>query len=727
MTQFAIYCKDTDGNPLAGVHVRLIEQAPLSVSEYEAGDTNTDGLYVTSDLPFPTPNGGYWYMIWAEYWSATDTGIGGLTADTQQQVTVLLNLYSGQGQSGGSGQKTLTINANPAECNHVIAINVGQQTSEVFASFPATFNFNPEDQINIEAFPQSGYSFDGWGQGISDNPYVWYPGDDVTVNAAFHWVGLSSFSTEQVINVPKPIVVFGNIFVPETDIVECKVHLGATKEVSSFEVKLQNWGRKYSQSGWLPIQLGASGGIGICRIPYNPNVRPMISLKVEHIEYQSTDTETYALISGRCWGERLFRRTVTKKYLNCKGETIVKDLLDNYVGLSHTRNGYELVENTSTTYTELDYSDTPVWDILQYIAESADYNGVIGFDFRVAPDGRFEFFRKNSRSVVCDLTDSIEESDYSKDISAVRNKITIYGAPDKSYPLSKEGWTEALSCGDGTWTATIGEVSLDITKSAAGTSCIKVNVANNYAASMRFTFNAGKEADAESYPEIDFFSNLETAFRGTINLVLFDDFNRSAGYALTVSADLDWHQNSVGTGSKNADKWVVSADFNWAKIRMVQISCPFNGVGSGSFWVDVLYFGGKRYSNTVENAVSENLYGLREYVDIDEELYSDNECALRAQALLKHMKDPAERLTVKSTVIDYGATLILAGDKVHAELPNENVDGDFRVISAEYSVDGETQELEITLELGRETVLLADYMYALKSKINKVNRLKVAT
>jgi hypothetical protein len=94
----------------------------------------------------------------------------------------------------------------------------------------------------------------------------------------------------------------------------------------------------------------------------------------------------------------------------------------------------------------------------------------------------------------------------------------------------------------------------------------------------------------------------------------------------------DGYQNSVEIGSKNADKWVVSMNFNWAKIRMVRISCLFNGVRSGGFWVDTIYSGGKRYSNITENA----------------------------------------------------------GYKVHVELPNENIDRDFRVISAKYSIDGQT-------------------------------------
>jgi hypothetical protein len=114
------------------------------------------------------------------------------------------------------------------------------------------------------------------------------------------------------------------------------------------------------------------------------------------------------------------------------------------------------------------------------------------------------------------------------------------------------------------------------------------------------------------------------------------------------------------------------------------------------------------------------------YVDTDEELYSDNECMLRAKAILASLKDPAEYLTVRSTVIDYGSSPLLAGDKINVVLPNENVNADFRILSVEYFVDAKTQTLEITLELGREIPLLADYMYALRSKIGHVSRYKKA-
>ena len=99
---------------------------------------------------------------------------------------------------------------------------------------------------------------------------------------------------------------------------------------------------------------------------------------------------------------------------------------------------------------------------------------------------------------------------------------------------------------------------------------------------------------------------------------------------------------------------------------------------------------------------------------------------LRAKAVLAQLKDPAESLTISSTVIDYGNSPPLAADKISVALPNENVDADFRVVSAEYFVDVKTQELEVTLELGREAPLLADWVCALRSKVNQVNKYKVA-
>jgi hypothetical protein len=87
---------------------------------------------------------------------------------------------------------------------------------------------------------------------------------------------------------------------------------------------LQNWGSKYSPNGWIPIIVGYLGGIGLSTNAIDPTTVPFISSKVEKLEYQASPAESYLKVSGRCWGEQLFRRVVTAKYENAKGEAIIK-------------------------------------------------------------------------------------------------------------------------------------------------------------------------------------------------------------------------------------------------------------------------------------------------------------------------------------------------------------------------------------------------------------------
>ncbi|MBS7633814.1 hypothetical protein KEJ15_09440 [Candidatus Bathyarchaeota archaeon] len=524
------------------------------------------------------------------------------------------------------------------------------------------------------------------------------------------------------VDIPKLALAFGSVAPPQGDVVSCRVYLGATKEVSSFEVLLQNWDKKYSPGGTYPISVGLDGHIDIGR---GTNVPQIITCRVESVRFESAPNENYLRVSGRCWGEKLFRRVVTKTYSSQKGEAIVKDLLDYYVGLSHVRDSTELIETTDTTFTLLEYENTPVWDILLAIAAASDKAGVIGFDFRVAPDGKFEFFPRNSKTSSVSLNEKIEFSEYRKDIHRVRNKITVYGAADKSVPSDKDAWTESLDPADGIWSAVSGTLSFDTGTKIKGSGCIKNYAENLYYAGSLFELDSGKEVNTELYPSLNFYVRRDSSFNGNLNVILYDTANKTATQMVTIGAG-EWFRKELGVGAKNADFWEVESGFDWTQIAAVRFDCWFTGSGTGSFWVDGLYFGGRRYSNMQEDSGSQTAYGLRELVEVDEELWSDNECMLRAKAILAQLKDPAENLTIRSTVIDYGTTPILAGDKIHVVLPNENVDADFRVLSIEYYVDAKTQTLEITMELGREVPLLADYLYALRSKTDHLSRYKIS-
>ena len=592
--------------------------------------------------------------------------------------------------------------------------------------------------------------------------------------------------------IPKAAVVFGSVTPPQGDIIDLKVHLGCTKEVSSFNCLLQNWNKKYSSGGTSPIDEGVNGHINIGR---GSNVPQIITCRVENPECESLANEHYIRLTGRCWGERIFRRVVTKVWENKKGEYIVRDLADYYIGLDHCRensaltsdassgqkdcvvadgskfsagmlvkitdnNGSEynevasvtgntvtmvnnltqtytvaangkvwidLIEKTDTTFTKLECEETPVFDVLKYIAGSTDKGGVIGYDFRVAPDGKFEFFPKNSKTSPVTVTDTLEHIKYGKDIHRIRNKIIVRGLADKSVPADKDAWTESLTPADGSWSAAAGEASLDTDFKAKGSASIKVHSVNMYWVGALFTLDAGKEVNSNLYPLVSFLAYLEKSYNGNASVLLYDTANKYARKNITVAPG-EWRKTDLKVGLANEMEWSeVDAGFDWSNIKKVRIDGWFSGVGSGDFWIDQLYFGGRRYSAVREDAASQEKYTdgePRELVEVDEELVSDNECDLRAKALLDYLKGPAEYVKiVRTTVLDYGNTPLLPGDKIHVILPNENVDSYFRIESVEYYVDPATQTLEIAADLGKVPPLLADYMYGLRATTVTVEKL----
>jgi len=294
---------------------------------------------------------------------------------------------------------------------------------------------------------------------------------------------------------------------------------------------------------------------------------------------------------------------------------------------------------------------------------------------------------------------------------------------DKSVPADKDAWTESLNPANGAWSAAAGDVSLDTTFKAKGSASIKVHSVSMYWVGAVFTLNAGKEVNSNLYPLLSFLAYLEKSYNGNVSVLLYDTADKYARKNITVAPG-KWRKTDLRTGLANEMEWEdVEAGFDWANIKKIRIDGWFSGVGSGDFWIDQLYFGGRRYAATREDATSQSNYGLRELVEVDEELVSDNECDLRAKALLDYFKNPAEYLRLNTTILDYGTTPLLPADKIHVTLPNENVDSDFRIESVEYSVDAKTQTLEIVLELGKVPPFLADYLYGMRATTVTVEKL----
>jgi hypothetical protein len=507
----------------------------------------------------------------------------------------------------------------------------------------------------------------------------------------------------------------------QADIQELTVHLGGTDEVSSFAYRLQNWNGKYSPNG-SPIALGEDGYILMGR---GANCPQLITTRNENMKFQSNPTEHYVTVSGRDWGERLFREYVTEGYALMKGEDIVKHLLDYHSGLPHVRGGVELVENTDTTFTRLDYENKQAWEILKQIAQDSDKAGAIGYDFRVAPDGRFEFFHRGAKTSAVSLSERIEEAETESDILSVRNKVTIYGAATKSTPIDADETVESLTPASGAWTGFYGTLSLDATKKyGTATSSVKNNSGANLEAVTIFAFATAVNTDL--YPALI----LALARDGNMKsdgtrIIIYDAWGATASQTLSNVGENEWTPYEIAVGD-SSENWNVPVAFDWTQVKTIYIYSAVTTPGTaGNIWYGNLYFGKGRYSNMQQDAASIASYGERQYVDIIEDLYSDNECMLRAKSILAYKKQAKTSLVVKSTVIDYGTTPILPGDAIAVTLPNESIASvNFLVKSVDYHHLAENNTLDVTLNLGYQKQQMADWIYALKTRTNALTNYK---
>lgn len=516
--------------------------------------------------------------------------------------------------------------------------------------------------------------------------------------------------------------------IDQADIDELTIHLGGTDEVSSFLYRLHNWGGKYSPSLGNPIALGEDGYILMGR---GANCPQLITTRNENMKFQSSPTEHYVTVSGRDWGERLFREYVTEGYAGMKGEDIVKHLLDYHSGLPHVRNTVELVEATDTTFTRLDYENQQAWEILKQIAWDSDKAGAIGYDFRVAPDGRFEFFHRGSKISTVDISECIEAAESESDILSVRNKVTIYGAATKSIPADVDETVESLTPASGNWTGYGGSLSLSAFAFGTAASSVLNTTGSAYNAVSVFYFNT--TVNSNKFPKL-FLALLrdDKVKADGFLVILHDSSSRVCGRSLSgvnsTSSSSDWTIFSLDVGVSHSSEYGAPSNFDWENIRTVTITAYLVTPGiSGQVWHGQLYFTGARYSSVQTDAASIATYGERQYVDIFEDLYSDNECMLRAKSILAYRKQAKTSLTAKSTLIDYGTSPILPGDMIPVTLPNESISSvNFLVKSADYHfiTQDESTLLELTLNLGSLKQKMADYIYALRTKTNAINNYK---
>lgn len=528
----------------------------------------------------------------------------------------------------------------------------------------------------------------------------------------------------------------GGVQIPNEDMIKLRAHIAMMEEVSNFELALYNFDKQYIET--YPIRNKDFVRIFIGRGAVLPQV---FQGKVEEIDAESEAMYHEMTLKGRCIGEDLYRRLVTELFQNKKGEYIVRTLLDKYCSfLRHQRNGVELIEDTDTTYTEREHVQTKFKDVLDYIAKTADKAGVIGYDYRVEYDGLFAFFPRSSKTSPISLIDVIKYSNYRRTVHRIRNRIYVYGKAEKTNPLNPDDWTEELT----DWSSTLQGVNYGTLSQAdpfRGSHSIKVLKTDDFCG-MRRTIPSvqGGFGGPEKYRYFEFAAMPHGNGTGPLDLSIHlgtPNYNvapyRYASWGCpwgSLKPD-EWNEIKLIIGPKEAYVrigpargiwWCTGVELpDWDGIREIVFILAQVGSTETSLRVDFARFSGARFSAVAENITDPA--DIREESETDEELASDAECLDRANALLDWLKDEAELVTLQTEILDFGNNRIQPGDMQPVVLPNENVNKSFRVLNIDYNLD-EEQELPIAIELGKETPLLADYLYRLRKETSTLARLK---
>lgn len=132
--------------------------------------------------------------------------------------------------------------------------------------------------------------------------------------------------------------------------------------------------------------------------------------------------------------------------------------------------------------------------------------------------------------------------------------------------------------------------------------------------------------------------------------------------------------------------------------------------------------------NVIENYTSlGHIRDSTELIETNEEFHSDDTCYQRARSLLVYLKDPAEYLTIETSLLTGDNLKVFPGEKTSIAIPNDNIDAAYRVVSIDHRIRG--VELETTLELGWEPplypTLFSDYAERMKSLERGTGRGKI--
>jgi hypothetical protein len=397
----------------------------------------------------------------------------------------------------------------------------------------------------------------------------------------------------------------------------------------------------------------------------------------------SKDQGYVRVFEGKSLGEILERRFKTNKcWVSIDAHDIVVDIA-NDLSLGTGEIAADATDETITVQTE------SYFDLLKRVSDYWASAGVqVKKDFYVDVNNNLVWKTRPIRTAgVETLTVGTNIASYGvfRDILSVKNKITVYGAPNTTYPADKDGWTEALT----NWSATVGTLSLDgVSKKYGAWSICCTPVAGQSTCHFKRTFPSVNIRDINAVKFWRSYSGIN-ATTYQVRLHAPDASNYFTSTIIGSGGNWTWCDLALGPSQEydaNLNPngiWTKTGTPNWWDIQAIEFYIV-NGVVNTPDYIDIMFFSPVRFTYTIEDATSQTNYGIRQAEFTDNMLISDGDCESRAKTLLYQLKDP----TIRIDVVTPGNTNLRIGDRLSMTIPAEGISAaNYDVVSVEHDLN----------------------------------------
>ena len=379
--------------------------------------------------------------------------------------------------------------------------------------------------------------------------------------------------------------------------------------------------------------------------------------------------------------------------------------------------------------------EIPLKAIRETLQKAKNPVGIQGFDVYETPSGSLVGHLQNSLDFVSPIA-SITPRKYRKDedMHRVRNKVKVYGTPEKSEPTDKDTWTESLTG----WTLLEGnDMTLNGADKVMGSYSVDIDASGvaTYFARAKKTFSAL----SAKFPKE--FRNLHLSLRSqtddgipavSVEVMIYApdssnyfakrlDGNFDTDFPLGLTFQQTWVEITLPIGTQSeAGYWKKVGSADWGNIQEIYFFMSWNGgpASNPHMRIDKLYFGEKRYSGNAEDAASQASYRVRcKELEVDDALKSDLECQLRAESYINFFKVCV--ITLSSIEVD-GDHRYNPGDRQRIVVTNDALDTYLRITRVVQRV--ELSIWDSILSLSNEPQLMDSAFVVLKDKIVQLER-----